>query len=129
MVLFIVIGVVLVVGILAVVILRIITSHARLTHHQVTRVQAMYAAKAGMLYALDKLRRNDDPTCWPTGPGQYTRSMNREGSGACEVREPDLPPAVSEVLITVYDLGTSYGPADPLSRKVSATANFLYTSD
>jgi len=58
-VLFIVLGLILVVVVLAAVILSIISSQSRLTHHQVTRIRAYYAAKAGMNLAFDKLRRGD----------------------------------------------------------------------
>ncbi len=64
-ILFIVIGIIIVVVALATVILRIISNQARLTHHQVSRIQALYAAKAGMVLAFEKLRTGDwsqDPT-------------------------------------------------------------------
>ena len=56
-ILFIAIGVIMVVSFLAVVVLRIVSNQASLTSHQVNRIQAQYAAKAGMVYALDQLRR------------------------------------------------------------------------
>lgn len=56
-ILFVVLGVIIVVVTLATVVLRIISSQSRLTHHQVSRIQAQYAAKAGMVLAFDKLRR------------------------------------------------------------------------
>lgn len=55
-ILFIVLGVLMVVAFLATVILRITSNQARLTHHQVTRIQASYASKAGMILAFEKLR-------------------------------------------------------------------------
>ena len=116
-ILFIVIGIIMVVVILSAVILRIITSHAILTHHQVTRIQALYAAKAGVIYALDKLRRNDDLVNWPAS-GHITKTMCK--TGACDIIEPDLPNSVQKVDITVYGLGTGVSG----TRKVSATATY-----
>ncbi len=58
-VLFIVLGVIIIVTTLSTVILRIILNQSRLIHHQVSRVQAQYAAKAGMVYAMEKLRTGD----------------------------------------------------------------------
>lgn len=55
-VLFIVIGVVMVVAWLSIITLRIISSQSRLTHHQLSRIRAYYADKAGMNLAFDKLR-------------------------------------------------------------------------
>lgn len=118
-VLFIVMGIILLVMILSTLILGIVTNHARLTHHQVSRIQAQYAAKAGVIYALDKLRRNDDPACWPA-IGTYTNIMRRSGVGACIVIEPALPNPILQIDITVNA---------PVSgtRKVSATAIYTYT--
>lgn len=58
-ILFIVLGVIIVTVTLATVILRNISNQSRLTHHNVTRIQAQYASKAGMVLAFDKLRRGD----------------------------------------------------------------------
>jgi hypothetical protein len=122
--LFIVIGTIIVVATLATVILRIILSQSRLTHHQVSRIQSQYAAKAGVLYALDKLRLRlpADAACWPpAGPFPYTRYMKRTGSG-CDIIEPNLPASVSQIDIIVDAPGT--GPSG--TQKVSATATYTY---
>lgn len=58
-ILFIVVGIIMVVAVLAAALLRTISNQSRLTHHQVTRIQAQYAAKAGMVLVFDKLRRGD----------------------------------------------------------------------
>lgn len=57
--LFIVLAVVMIVVILAGVILSIISSQSRLTHHQVSRIKAYYAGKGMMNYTLEKLRTGD----------------------------------------------------------------------
>ncbi len=54
-----VLGTILVVVILANVVLRIMLNQSRLTHHQVSRIQAYYAAHAGIVDALEKLRTGD----------------------------------------------------------------------
>ena len=114
--LLIVIGTILVVVTLSTVMLRIMLSQSRLTHHQVSRIQAQYAAKAGVIYALEKLRRNDD-TCWSSG--SYIRIMRKSGAATCVVIEPNLPNSVSQVDITVGDLVSG-------SRKISAKATYTY---
>jgi hypothetical protein len=58
-ILFIVLGVVFIVIILSGVILSIISSHSRLTQHQVSRIRAYYAGKGIMNYALERLRTGD----------------------------------------------------------------------
>ena len=55
-ILFIVLAVIILVVILSGVILSIISSQSRLTHHQVSRIKAYYAGKGMMNYTLEKLR-------------------------------------------------------------------------
>lgn len=127
-ILFLVIIVVILAAILATSILRIISSQSRLTHHQISRTQGQYAAKAAVIYAMDKLRRNDDPSWSATTPAApVTKTMCRSG---CDVNEPDLPNSIQRINITIYD------PADPHpehqgisgTRKITATADYTYTS-
>ena len=124
-ILFVVIGVILVVGVLANVLLRIISNQSRLTHHQVSRIQAQYAAKAGVVYALDKLRRNDDAS-WPA-VGTITKRMCRQIIGpnclSADIIEDALPSSIQYVDIYVDNPGSGVSN----TRKVSATANYLYT--
>lgn len=54
--LFMVLGTILIIVILANVMLTMISSQGRLTHHQVSRIQAYYAAQAGVNYAYESLR-------------------------------------------------------------------------
>ncbi|MBU0547787.1 MAG: hypothetical protein KJ710_01210 [Candidatus Omnitrophica bacterium] len=120
--LFIVLGTIIVVATLSTVILRIILSQTRLTHHQVSRIQSQYAAKAGINYALDKLRRNDDGNWLATG--EYTRTMYRSGASvAGDFNEPNLPGSVDKVEITVYVPGSGISG----TRKISAKAIYTYT--
>jgi len=55
-ILFLVMGTIMVVAVLSIVILRIIASQSRLTHHKVSRIRAYYASKAGMNLAISKLQ-------------------------------------------------------------------------
>ncbi len=67
-VLFLVLGTLLVVVSLAALMLSLILSHARLTYHQTSRIQAYYAAMAGINYGLEKLRTGTwVPGTIPTG--------------------------------------------------------------
>jgi len=80
----------------------ILTSQARFTHHNVSRIQAFYAAQAGTNYALEMLRTNDSN--WdPAIVGlPYTHNLCR-GCVAPDVDEPGLPTPVQNVAITVDD--------------------------
>jgi Tfp pilus assembly protein PilX len=85
MILFIVIGLVMIVAILTTVILGIIANHSRLTHHMVSRVQAQYAAKAGLVYALEMLR---------TGTWTYSPTNSCPSPTGCEVSDSSFPSSV-----------------------------------
>jgi Tfp pilus assembly protein PilX len=118
-ILFIAIGVIMVVAVLSTAMLRIVSNQARLTHHQVSRIQNIYAIKAAIVYATDKLRRNDDPL-WPaTGPN-YVRTMCRSG---CDINETDLPISVERIDITVFHPGSGFLN----SRRIEAHSHFEYT--
>jgi Tfp pilus assembly protein PilX len=54
--LFVTIITIMVVLVLAGVILNIVSTQSRLTHHQVSRIQAYYAGMAGINYAYEQLR-------------------------------------------------------------------------
>jgi hypothetical protein len=66
-VLFIVLGTIFIVIILGNIILSIILSQSRLTHHQISRIQAYYAAQAGINYALEMLRITPTKGGWSVG--------------------------------------------------------------
>ncbi|MDD5281571.1 MAG: hypothetical protein PHF69_02560 [Candidatus Omnitrophica bacterium] len=119
--LFIVLGTIMVVAILSTIILRIILTQSRLTHHQLSRIQGQYAAKAGINYALEMLRVNN--ANWPA-TGEYTRIMRRSGSTSPDFNEPNLPGSVNSVEITVY--GPNSGPVTG-TRRISAKAIYTYT--
>ncbi|MCX5694509.1 MAG: hypothetical protein NT014_05250 [Candidatus Omnitrophica bacterium] len=120
-ILFIVIGIIMVVVIMSTITLRVVANHSRLTHHQVSRIQAMYAAKAGVLYALDALRRNDaTAVACLEASGIIMRSS---GAASCVVVEPGLPSSISQIEITMGGIDT--GPSN--TRRVRAKATFTYT--
>jgi len=119
--LFIVLGTIIVVATLSIVILRIVLNQSRFTHHQVSRIQSQYAARAGVNYALDKLRRNDDAN-WPA-TGSYMRTMRRTGTTIPDFDEPNLPGSIDRVEITVYAPGSGISG----TRKISAKATYTYT--
>lgn|SRR3989338_9020587 len=96
-----VLGTVLVVVILANVIIAIISSQSRLTHHQVSRIQAYYAAQAGMNYALEMLRR-------PNGWTQNSCPPNNP----CSLSDSNFPPSIvnREVSIVFCPRGQTCTP-------------------
>ncbi len=120
MALFMVLGTLLIVIILANITLNFMLSQSRLTHHQVSRIQAYYAAQAGINYALDKLRLGNDVACWPA-TGTYSRIIRRTPSGpACDPVDASLPISISAINVTVGS------PDINGTRQVNATVNYTY---
>lgn len=91
--LLIVLSTIILVTLLALVMLRPLASHARLTHHQVSRIQAYYAALAGMNYAYDRLRVGDPVWPIPTIENSYTFELTSI--------EGNFPHSINSVLIAV----------------------------
>ncbi len=101
--LFLVLGILLVVVALANVVLVVMLSETRFTYHKASRVRALYAARAGMVYALAQLSSG----AW-SGPQDYCiqpvagSSCRRESGGNVpnprRVIDPDIPfPVVIEL--------------------------------
>jgi len=63
--LLIVLGIILVVTVLVNVVLQIMLNQSKLSQHQVARIQAYYAANAGIVYAFEKLRTSADGKVCP----------------------------------------------------------------
>jgi len=114
-VLLIVLGMLLVVVSLVTVMLSFILSHARLTHHQTSRIQAYYASMAGINYALEKLRLgNDNNWQLPALPANnyyhylcQNNSVSQCASDSAPVIESDLPSSIQYVQIRVAARNTS----------------------
>ncbi|MFA5093448.1 MAG: hypothetical protein WC543_05885 [Candidatus Omnitrophota bacterium] len=123
---FIVISVVVIASLLAIAVLRVVSNQARLTHHQLSRIQAQYAAKAAVILALDKLRQND--VNW--GSGVLTKRMCKSTTTApgCDaadvILDSDLPNSIQWVDITV-EAAPGTGPSG--TRRVSAKTTYTYT--
>jgi Tfp pilus assembly protein PilX len=80
--LFMVLATILVVVILCNIVLSIISSQSRLTHHEVSRIRAYYAAQAGLVYTMEKLRNGS----WPSSGASdryYCMALVAGGAGAC----------------------------------------------
>ena len=92
--------------------MNITLSQSRLTRHKVSRIQAYYATTAGVNYALDKLRRADDPFNWPIPTAAnpvVSHYMCRTAppcfGDAASIQEPGLSTAIEFVLIRVAIAG------------------------
>jgi len=120
--LFIVLGSIVIVISLASVILTIVSSQSRFTHHQVSRIQAFYAAQAAVNYAMDKLRIGS-PSGWSVG-------VNCQPSSAgCDLpTDSDFPASIIQpVKIFISPAGSSGCNSPGSTACVSAMATYTYT--
>jgi Tfp pilus assembly protein PilX len=124
--LYFVLATLLVVIILANVILSLIGSQTRLTSHQVKRIQAYYAAQAGVNYALERLRLNATNWVPPAAPSSIARricgpSYNLSHSSLCSspnLTESDFPSAIHYVEIFINNTTSDKG------IEINATVNY-----
>ena len=125
--LYFVLAILLVVVILANIILNFITSQSRLTTHQVKRVQAYYAAQAGVNYALEQLRLNNLFWATPNATSYthkicgsaYSAANAASCNGAGNITEATFPPSINYVEITIGPLDNNFN-----NRTVNATGNY-----
>ncbi|MFH1339272.1 MAG: hypothetical protein ABIH40_05475 [Candidatus Omnitrophota bacterium] len=112
--------------------LVLISSQSRLTHHQVSRIQAFYAAQAGINYALERIRQGDSEWIPIDDSGANTRDryICREAGPPSNCTDPVndviddlLPLSVREVNINIGAAGSGVGGS---IRRVTATADYTY---
>lgn len=117
--LYLVLAVLLMVVILANIILGLVSSQSRLTQHKVKRIQAYYAAQAGVNYALEMLRLNQTPKQYLCK--EVTASVPECSNAANVLVDGNLSSAIRYIEIVI-------GPikADG-TRNVTASVN--YTSN
>jgi Tfp pilus assembly protein PilX len=106
--LFMVLGTLLVLLVLAAISLAMVSSQSRLTQHQINRMRAYYAGLAGMNLAMEQLRLG----AW--GTGDYSLC-----AAGCTVNDPDIPYRVN---IAVQDVGAN--PALPSSRQIQIAVDY-----
>lgn len=121
-VLFIVLGLILVVVVLSAVILSIISSQSRLTHHQVSRVKAYYAGKGMMNYAFEMLRKGTWAPNSSGGANKYACHRNCVDSGVIATYtipiDNDIP---YNIQITIHPDGSGPGNVTQLDIKTQYT--------
>ncbi len=124
-----ILGTILVVVVLANILLNFMLSQNRLTHHQISRIQAYYAGIGAMNYTLERLRKGT----WVAG----TDCLN--ASGGCAVHQliyssSDFYPSVINsinVVITpngqALPSGATCNPPNDTEACVDITTDYTYT--
>lgn len=125
--LFMVLSTIMVVVALANIILVLASSQSRLTRHQTGRIQAHYAAQAGIQYAIEMLRTN----VWaiPAAGTTITRTLCRGVCAAPNVSNSGLP---FDVIINIGSIGSNpnliSGSGLPLPSVAPISAAVTYTT-
>ena len=106
-VLIIVIGVMMIVFTLALVALYLRTQEARIAEHKIKRIRGVFAARAGMIHALEEIRKGNNPN----GTAAITIGAGFVGY-----------PALGLPVEVVYDAAITTGPGG--TRPVSAMVDY-----
>jgi hypothetical protein len=126
-ILFVVLGTILLIIVMANVMLMVISSHGRLTYHQVNRVQAYYAAQAGMNLAIERLRIGD-PDWIPPAGGTVTRLICMPSGcpgfvAGVDVADGNFPIAIKKIEITICNVNPAGNPSG-VPYRISAKAYY-----
>lgn len=97
--LFVVLAMLLVLVIMTNVIMTLMLNQSHLGYHQTSRIQAYYAAQAGMNYALEQLRTGAWPP--PAANGVVQHRLCNGCTAAGEINEPTLPAPIQDVIIRI----------------------------
>ncbi len=107
-----VLATIVVVVLLASAILTMTLSQSRLTHHQASRIQAYYAAQAGMVYAYERLRQ-----------GLWTSASCPDAS-PCYINDNDFSKAlISFDADPTHKVRISFCPTGTYCANVNRTCN------
>jgi len=119
--LFIVLTIIMVVIALTVAILRITSSQARLTHHQISRIRAYYAVRAGVNLVFDKLRTGS----WtqnPTTTVYYCINNKVDASVTC--LDTFVDTSLPNIQIAIHPAG---GSGISNCSKLEVKTSYTYT--
>ncbi|MCX5697276.1 MAG: hypothetical protein NTU54_04840 [Candidatus Omnitrophica bacterium] len=119
--LFLVLAILFVVVALANMILSFMHSQSRFTHHEVSRIQAYYAAQAAMNYALEKLRTGG----WKAGENCTEVSpCHAPGDIPLDYNNTFYPPSINYINVTIANQTNS-----PITgtNQVNITVDYQYS--
>ncbi len=115
------------------ILMAIITSQSRSTHHQVSRIQAYYAAWAGVNYAYDSLRTGTVGWSIPASNQTYNHCLARDTVADCagvarDITDNNIPISITWVRISVSgNAQPGCVPPSGIPACISATADYAYT--
>ena len=116
-ILVVVIGVMLAIFTLALAALFLMTQQSRIAEHKIKRTKAFFAAQAGMVLALEKLRKGD----WNPPPPALKYCLNDNIGNDCTpprtVNDTDIP---YDVTIEIFPVGATI----PGSSQIDIVVNY-----
>ncbi|MBM3244224.1 MAG: hypothetical protein FJZ15_00325 [Candidatus Omnitrophica bacterium] len=104
--------------VLANIIMNIMLSQSKLTHHQIGRIQAYYAGLAGINLALENLR---------TGTWHYSGGNTCQNAGDCPIADTAFPNSVQSVEVIFCPPGIICAPLTTICNP-PAGINFCINS-
>lgn len=103
--------------------LNVVASQSRLSHHQVSRIQAEYAAWAGVNLAREMFRSQN--ASWPFPGPTYRRTIcNGCPLGPGDINEPSLPRQIRNITITVAPAAACPGAPAGTQICINSTAHY-----
>jgi Tfp pilus assembly protein PilX len=130
--LFIVLGMFFIIILLGNVAIGIISTQARITHHGVSRIQALYAAQAASNLAYERLRAGNWPV--PAPNASQTYFLCRSAGASCDIVDPALPLSIANngrIQINVLGVTAPAGACPHPSGQgacVKVNVNYVYVN-
>jgi hypothetical protein len=130
-VLLVVVATIMIAVVLAGVVLKVVSSQARLSHHDVSRVQAYYASIAGVNYAFEQLRKGAAGGGWVVGANCIASSPCEKKFDDGDFYPPVLINPINGVSIIIRPAQSSNSAApcyNPPGGNACISVNATYTS-
>jgi Tfp pilus assembly protein PilX len=122
-----VLATILVAVILGTAIIKLMSSQARLTHHQLSRIQAYYASQAAINYAREKLRTG----AWVPGTDcNTTTSLCNAGTVGLDLSPTGdfKPNSITAMSLVITPSGVGSCGRTDIKACISCTATYTYTT-
>jgi len=123
-VLVIVLATILVSVLLATAVMNLISNQSRLTHHQLSRIQAYYASKAAVTYAQEQLRRGT----WVAGTDCRAASPCNAANVSLDLVNDFKPASITGVSLIIRADSDPACPSPGVAACITCTSTYTYTT-
>lgn len=122
-VLVIVLGTILVTVLLANALIRLISSQSRLTHHQLSRIQAYYASKAAVTYAQEQLRS----AAWVAGTNCTAGAPCNAANVGLNLANDFRPASITGISLIIRPDSDAACSSPGVAACITCTSTYTYT--